>query len=85
MGELPYSMGVSQRDRMSIEHEYMERMKIYKRRREIIQHREPVDLLLGGEKVSYSERYVNFTFLICNKFEETIISHSYMLRIILFC
>lgn len=48
---------MSQRDRLRAELEYMERLRGIKRRREMLPHRAQLDLLMGGKKVEFSERY----------------------------
>nr|XP_034332923.1 uncharacterized protein LOC105317929 isoform X19 [Crassostrea gigas] len=49
--------GMSQRDRLRAELEYMERLRGIKRRREMLPHRAQLDLLMGGKKVEFSERF----------------------------
>ncbi|XP_048767957.1 uncharacterized protein LOC125674737 isoform X11 [Ostrea edulis] len=49
--------GMSQRDRLKAELEYMERLRGIKRRREMLPHRAQLDLLMGGKKVEFSERF----------------------------
>nr|XP_022288305.1 uncharacterized protein LOC111100577 isoform X1 [Crassostrea virginica] len=58
MWDAPKSFeGMSQRDRLKAELEYMERLRGIKRRREMLPHRAQLDLLMGGKKVEFSERF----------------------------
>ncbi|XP_021344986.1 uncharacterized protein LOC110444957 isoform X3 [Mizuhopecten yessoensis] len=49
--------GLSQRERLRAELEYMERLRYVKRRREVLPHRAQIDLLMGGKKVDFVERF----------------------------
>ncbi|XP_069130376.1 uncharacterized protein [Argopecten irradians] len=49
--------GLSQRERLRAELEYMERLRYVKRRREVLPHRAQIDLLMGGKKVEFVERF----------------------------
>ncbi|XP_053397875.1 uncharacterized protein LOC123552387 isoform X15 [Mercenaria mercenaria] len=49
--------GMSQRERLHAELEYMERLRGIKRRREVLPHRAQLDLLMGGKKVEFNERF----------------------------
>lgn len=46
----------NQRERIQAEREYGDRMKDWRRRRELMSHRIPHPLLLGGTKVAMNER-----------------------------
>lgn len=50
---------MSQRERLHAELEYMERLRGIKRRREVLPHRAQLDLLMGGKKVEFNERFVD--------------------------
>lgn len=52
-----YESRLSQRERLQAELEYMERLRGIKRRREVLPHRAQLDLLMGGKKVEFNERY----------------------------
>ncbi|CAD5117068.1 DgyrCDS5889 [Dimorphilus gyrociliatus] len=52
----PEGLNFSQRDRIEAEKEYKEKMKLWRRRREMMLHRLPIDMLLGGTKVVMTER-----------------------------
>ncbi|XP_052237246.1 uncharacterized protein LOC127848680 isoform X3 [Dreissena polymorpha] len=49
--------GMSQRERLQAELEYMERLRGIKRRREVLPHRAQLDLLMGGKKMEFAERF----------------------------
>ena len=57
---------MSQRERLQAELEYMERLRGIKRRREVLPHRAQLDLLMGGKRMEFTERYLIITdFKIC--------------------
>lgn len=62
---------MSQRDRLRAELEYMERLRGIKRRREMLPHRAQLDLLMGGKKVEFSERYNNLLIHVSSKILST--------------
>lgn len=62
---------MSQRDRLRAELEYMERLRGIKRRREMLPHRAQLDLLMGGKKVEFSERYNNLLIHVLSKILST--------------
>ncbi|XP_052810937.1 uncharacterized protein LOC128238745 isoform X16 [Mya arenaria] len=49
--------GLNQRERLQAELEYMERLRGIKRRREVLPHRAQLDLLMGGKKMEFAERF----------------------------
>ena len=49
---------LNQRERLQAELEYMERLRGIKRRREVLPHRAQLDLLMGGKRMEFAERYV---------------------------
>ncbi|KAL3882505.1 hypothetical protein ACJMK2_028842 [Sinanodonta woodiana] len=48
---------LNQRERLQAEFEYMEKLRGIKRRREVMPHRSNLDLLMGGKKVEFCERF----------------------------
>ncbi|KAK3593879.1 hypothetical protein CHS0354_011483 [Potamilus streckersoni] len=48
---------MNQRERLQAEFEYMEKLRGIKRRREVMPHRSNLDLLMGGKKMEFCERF----------------------------
>ena len=52
---------LSQRERLMAERDYVQRLKHQKLARETLPHRETRDLLMGGQRVAFSERLVLYS------------------------
>ena len=71
---------MSQRERIQTELEFLERMRGLRRRGQLITHREPQGLLLGGKQVSMCERWVKYGYVYGNW---NVVSFSFI-RVVVF-
>ncbi len=58
---------LTQKERLELEQEYIERMRSLKRKRETVPHRETHEMMMGGSKVLMFERYKFFYLTCCSK------------------